>query len=285
VLSNIRRRAPVRLKEEERIKPFHFYATLLQTDARMHLGCSGGALFNLAGEMVGLITSVAAIQGGETPGGFAVPINAPITRIIDVLKRGEELDYGFLGVGFDERNGNDQPGVTLKAVGPDSPADLDGRLQTGDVLLAVNGHAIEDGDDVYTTIGMNLAGSKVQLQVRRNGIVRIAEVTLAKLLVPGKHIASSTGSRPFFRGLRVDYSSLVVQGQIRAFARMPRGVLISEVKPNTAAARAKLKSGDIITHVNRIPVTTPAAFYHGVANAVGPLELGLYGVVEKTTLR
>ena len=48
---------------------------------------------------VGLITSTAAIQGGETPGGFAVPLSPNVRRIIDVLKRGEEVDYGFLGIG------------------------------------------------------------------------------------------------------------------------------------------------------------------------------------------
>ena len=101
ILSNIRRRAVAISNEAENVKPFHFYSTLLQTDARLHLGCSGGALLNLQGEMVGLITSMAAIQGGETPSGFAVPVTGNMRRIIDVLKRGEEVDYGFLGIGLD----------------------------------------------------------------------------------------------------------------------------------------------------------------------------------------
>src|SRR5262249_34080205 len=74
ILSNIQRRSLQHLKEEERVKPLQYYGTLLQTDAKIHLGCSGGALLNLSGEMVGLGTATAAPQGDETPGGFAIPI-------------------------------------------------------------------------------------------------------------------------------------------------------------------------------------------------------------------
>ena len=279
VLSNIRRRAQNRLKEEERVKPLQYYGTLLQTDARMHLGCSGGALLNLSGEMVGLITSVAAIQGGETPGGFAIPVNAGMRRIIEVLKRGEEVDYGFLGVGFDERNGNDgKLGVRLTAVGTGSPAFGDGKnlLRVDDILVAVNGQPIFDSDDIFVFVGMHLAGTKIKLHVRRHGVGLSFDVTLAKLYVPGKSIASSTANRPYIHGLRVDYASLVVQQPPRWFT-IPAGVLISDVQPDTKAERAKLKSGDVITHVNGAAVLSPAAFYLAVRGIQGPLDLTLHG--------
>jgi S1-C subfamily serine protease len=276
ILSNIRRRAFTHLKEEDRVKPFQYYGTLLQTDARMHLGCSGGALLNLSGELVGLMTSVAALQGGETPGGFAIPVNAGMQRIIEVLKRGEEVDYGFLGVAFDERSGNGKLGVKLTLVGKGSPAFVDGKLMEGDVLLAVDGQPIHDSDDVFVILGMHLAGSKVKLQVRRSGVERTAEVTLAKLYVPGKKIASSAGRRPYFRGLRVDYSSLVVQQPPRWF-HIPSGVVLCDVQPSTSADRANLKSGDVITHVNGQKVISPTSFYQAVNGARGPIELTLYG--------
>jgi S1-C subfamily serine protease len=109
--------------------------------------------------------------------------------------------------------------------------------------------------------------------VRRGGFERIAEVTLAKLYVPGRRIASSLGSRPFVRGLRVDYASLVVQQEPR-LPHITRGVLVSAVQANSAADRANVKVGDVITHVNQIAVTTPTAFYQAIGN--GPLELTLY---------
>jgi S1-C subfamily serine protease len=275
ILSNIRRRAFTHLKETERVKPFQYYGTLLQTDARLNLGCSGGALLNLSGELVGLLTSVAAIQGGETPGGFAIPINRDMRRIIDVLKRGEEVDYGFLGVNFDPPHGTSKLGVTLTSVGRGSPANIEGHLKIGDVLLKVNDVPIHDSDDIFVAIGMHLAGTKIKLHVRQAKGERQVEVTLAKLFVPGKRIASTVGSRPYFRGLRADYSSLVVQ-QFGGF-KTPEGVLISDVQPNTSAERANLKSGDIITRVNTMKVTTPAAFYQAVANLRGPVELTLDG--------
>ncbi|MBI1831402.1 MAG: trypsin-like peptidase domain-containing protein [Planctomycetes bacterium] len=275
IISNIRRRSLAHLKEEERIKPLHYYATLLQTDARLHLGCSGGALLNLSGEMVGLLTSAAAIQGFETPGGFAIPLHAGMRRIIDVLKRGEEVDYGFLGVGFDERNTSGKPGVPLTLVGQGSPADIDGRLKPGDVLLAVNGQPIHDSDDIYTTIGAHLTGTKVKLHVKKSDGVRDVEVTLAKLLVPGKKIASSLGNRPFIHGLRVDHTSLIAQKPSGSF-HIPRGVLITDVQRTSAAERANLKSGDVVTHVNGVVIATPAAFYEAMAKAVGGIELTMY---------
>ena len=274
IISNIRRRAPQNLKEEERIKPFHHYGTLLQTDTRLNLGCSGGALFNLSGEMVGLLTSMAAIQGGETPGGFALPINMPMRRIIEVLKRGEEVDYGFLGVSVDDpqRGVKGQMGVPITAI-KGSPARADGKLDPGDVLIEVNGQPIREVEDIFLNVGMHLAGERVSLRVRRpDGRERGIEVTLAKLLVPGKHIASSLGGRPYFRGVRVDHSSLLVQ-QLPRWPHIPDGVLITDVQPSTAADRASLKTGDVITHVRRTPVRTPAEFYRAVTDAPGSIEL------------
>jgi len=275
ILSNIRRRTVTHLKEEERVKPFHYYSTLLQTDARLHLGCSGGALLNLQGELVGLLTSLAAIQGGETPGGFAIPINANMGPILETLKRGEEVDYGFLGVGFDQRPANGALGVPLTVVGEGSPADIDGKLKGGEVLLAVNGQPIHESDDVYTTIGMQLAGTKVKLHYRRGANETIVDVTLAKLHVPGKKIVSSLGTRPYVRGLRVDYSSLIVQLQERPARVIPKGVLVSNVMANTAADKAKIKAGDVITHVNQTEVATPAAFYQAVGAGIVPFEVTL----------
>jgi S1-C subfamily serine protease len=273
ILSNIQRRAIRHLKEEERVKPLQYYGTLLQTDARLHLGCSGGALLNLQGEMIGLLTSVAAIQGDETPGGFAIPINPGMRRIIEVLKRGEEVDYGFLGVSFDDGAG--KVGIRLKLVGKGTPARVEGKLLEEDVLLEVNGTPLHDTDDIFVLISTHLAGTKIHLKARRGDNVRLVDVTLAKLYVPGKKIYSSLGKRPFDRGLRVDYSSLVVQMPPYPF-EIPAGVLVSDVKLDSAADRARLKAGDVITHVNNVAVKSPEAYYEAVRGKAGPIELTVF---------
>jgi serine protease Do len=274
ILSNIRRRAVSTPREEERTKPLYHYGTLLQTDARLHLGCSGGALVNLQGELVGLTTALAAIQGGETPGGFALPINAGMRRIVDVLKRGEEVEYGFLGVGFQERGPEGTVGMPLTYVTPGSPAELEGRLHHHDIIVAIDGQLVHDSDDLFVNLGTRLAGSKVKLRVRRAGKEATVEVTLAKLYVPGKKIASAPGRRPFYRGLRIDYTSLLVQPA--RSGRIPAGVLITDVQPGSAADFARLRSGEIITHVNDRRVTSPEAFYQAVPALAGPVTLTLH---------
>ncbi len=273
IISNIRRRAPGQTREDERAKSLHQFGTLLQTDARLHLGCSGGALVNLKGEMIGLSTATAAIQGGETPGGFAVPMDAAMQRIVDVLARGEEVEYGFLGVGFDRPPRGD--GVELGYVTPGSPAERDGRLQPRDVILAVNGKPVRDSDDLFLFLGSELAGTKVSIDVRRgHGRKETVAVTLGKFWVPGPRIVSSLGARPFFRGLRVDDTSVLAQQSPRRL-RIPAGVLVGEVKANTPSATAQLKPGEVISHVNGRPVTSPAEFYLAVRGQTGPVELTL----------
>jgi serine protease Do len=275
ILSNIRRRAAAAPREEDPVKPLHHYGTLLQTDCRLHLGCSGGALVNLQGELVGLTTALAAIQGGETPGGFAIPVNAGLRRVIDTLKRGEEVEYGFLGVHFEERVPDGAPGVALSSVMPGSPAKNEGKLRDRDVIVAINGTPLQQSDDLLFALGTQLVGSRVRLQVRRGKEVFAADVTLAKLYVPGKKIAASLGKRPFYRGLRVDYTSLLAQKPPRQ-SPIPPGVLVTDVQTSSPAERASFKAGDIITHVNRVPVNSPPAFYDAARAAADPVELTLY---------
>jgi S1-C subfamily serine protease len=282
IISNLRRRAPGTLREIDRVKTLHHYGTLIQTDARLHLGCSGGALLNLRGEMIGLTTALAAIHGGETPGGFAVPMDAGMQRIVEVLRRGEEVEYGFLGVAFQERSRDRRPGVALAHVTRGSPAKLEGRLADDDVIVRVNGVAVQDSDDLFLMLGTQLAGSRVTLEVQKATGDRVhVAVTLARFHVPGPAIAASKGRRPVVRGLRVDYTSLLVQQPPR-LSSIPAGVLISEVHPHTSASMAQLKVGEVITHVAGRAVNTPAAFYQMFATLKGPVELTLAGSPGET---
>src|SRR5207237_2028334 len=141
IVSNLRRRAPLsesELKEElQSDKPLNQFTTLIQTDARLNLGCSGGALIDLDGRLVGLTTALAAITGSETAGGYALPLDESLGRIIDVLARGEEVEYGFLGVGFNRAG---RGGLSVEVV-PGSPAERAGIVKD-DVILSVNGTPI-----------------------------------------------------------------------------------------------------------------------------------------------
>src|SRR6185369_12304081 len=103
-------------------------------DARLNVGCSGGALLDLKGELIGLTTALAAISGTEAAGGFAIPIDAGMKRVIDVLKRGEEVEYGFLGVQLSQQPLRNEKGIEIKGTVLASPAAKKG-LQDRDIIV------------------------------------------------------------------------------------------------------------------------------------------------------
>jgi S1-C subfamily serine protease len=282
IVSNIHRRAPGTMQEEERKIPLHLHPILFQTDARLNLGCSGGALLNLSGEWIGLTTARAAINGSDTAGGFAIPLDRNIQRIVARLREGRESEYGFLGVG---------PGVHLQDgvsfligdITPGSPAEKAG-LRPGERIVSVNGIRVHNFEDLVLTVGLLMAGSKVDLELQ-NHSSRMVSVTLAKHYVPGPVIASNRPS--LVRGLRVDYTSVLTlkyaaSGQYQI---IHPGVLVSEVETGSPAA-AKLKEGDIITHIRirsaDVAVNTPDEFYREAAklNAREPLWLILLNSTE-----
>ncbi|MBN2290970.1 MAG: trypsin-like peptidase domain-containing protein, partial [Pirellulales bacterium] len=76
----------------------HHYGTLIQTDAKLNLGTSGGPLLDLSGRMVGLVTSLPPATGYEQPAGYAIPVDKTFRRVVDTLKQGREVEYGFLGI-------------------------------------------------------------------------------------------------------------------------------------------------------------------------------------------
>jgi serine protease Do len=271
IISNVRRRPAGSANELERAKPVYLYqhGILLQTDCRLNAGSSGGALIDLRGELIGLTTAIAAITGSETAGGFALPIDAGMKRIIDVLKRGEEVEYGFLGVSLSPDPRPLEAGILISAAVPASPAALKG-LGQGDIILSVNGTAINDYDELFLAISTTLAGSEARLEISRGGgPARTLTVTLDKFPVLGRIIASK--KPPALRGLRVDYLS-VLGPQPKDIAN---GVVVREVVTGTSAAQALLKVNDVITHVRGQAVNTPADFYRKMQTLTGPVELTL----------
>jgi serine protease Do len=258
IVSNLSRRAPAAMRETDRIlQSFHRYGTLIQTDVRLSLGCSGGALLNLDGEVVGITTALAALDGIDAPGGFAVPVDARMRQIIEALRRGEEVEYGFLGVTLLPESLPGR-GVPINGVIFNGPAARAG-LQAGDVLTAINGKPVRGNDDLFLQIGSLTVGSPVRLEVNRRGeSISLRQVPLAKLYVAEPSLASHQPPAP--GGLRVDYASVLSQRS--GGPRIPDGVLIREVVPGSAAQRIDLLQVDrLITQVNGTPVVTPGDFY------------------------
>ena len=277
IIGSLRRKAPTGVAENDRLRTLHHLGTLMQTDLRLNLGCSGGAVLNMDGEMIAMTTSLAAIVGGETPGGFAIPLSPNIKRIIDVLKRGEEVEYGFLGVGVDNVNAFDRAGAMIDQVSEGTPARRAG-LQVGDIITAVNDVPIRDYDELFLEIGTALAGTEAALSVQSfGGRTRKVSARLSKYQYPGAVIATQ---RPLpIHGLRVDYGSVA-----NADVPIPEGVFIRDVDRGSPA-ESKYKdllerARWIVISVNGKPTPTPADFYREAGRGKGPLELRIVEVVK-----
>lgn len=271
IISNLRRRTPGYSSEVERNRlTLQQFGVLIETDARLNLGCSGGALINLKGEWVGLTSARAALVGVETPGGFALPLDDGIQRIVEVLRRGEEVEYGFLGVKF--RSGTTN-GVCVSEVIDRSPAQFAG-LRNGDYLVSIDGVPIRNQDDVFVAVGTRLAGSTVVVEraQRPDAPAEKVKVTLGKFYVPKSGVASRRP--PASAGLRVDDTTIAAQRPgFHPDGGVPEGVLIREVVAGSPADRAKLQADRIITHVNGKRVNAPADFHAAMKNARGDVEL------------
>ena len=121
---------------------------------------------NLDGQLVGLTTSLAARVGSDTAGGYAIPMDANVKKMIEVLKRGEEIEYGFLGVTVNTEAPGDGRGVEIRDVAQGQPAHRAGMLG-GDTVVAINGNPVRDYDDLFLNISAVLAGSDAEIEVRR----------------------------------------------------------------------------------------------------------------------
>ena len=246
----------------KKMDSYYYFGPFLEHDAKLNAGLSGAALLNLDGEMIGLTTATAVVGGGERAPHFAFPADDSFRRVVDVLRRGEEVDYGYLGVTLDKA-----PGVVIQSVmalGPAARAGMEG----GDVITHINGVAVNNYDELLVHIGSALADAKVKLTVSRFGREREMTVTLGKLRHDQPFIASVRPDPVF--GLRVDYGSILTQ-RLPMNARplgngVPAGVSVRDITANSPAATAFKKIGDrperwLITHVNGNAISTPTELY------------------------
>jgi S1-C subfamily serine protease len=293
IISNLRRRAPLlSLKKELEPRsdiPLSQFGMLIQTDARLNLGCSGGALIDLEGKLVGLTTALAALNGSETPGGFAIPIDTGMRGIIEKLRRGEEVEYGFLGVQFPRGNVPTGAGVMIQQLVAGGPAENAGMQfdREGCVILTIDDMPCNVRSELSFLISTRQAGTPIRIEWRsvNGGASKHLRVTLGKMYMPPDgYIASKRP--PAVGGVRVDYASTLARHFTNEWRSIPipRGVAIREVEQKSAAERAGLTVDSIITQINGRSVETPADFYAAAAAAKGTLRLTIHGRTETIQL-
>ncbi len=293
MISNIDRRpAPAASRHEEsfRKETLHHFGTLLQIDNRLDLGSSGGAVLNLKGELVGIATSLAALEGYEKSVGYAVPIDSATRRIIDSLMHGYEVEYGFLGITpgsikresllgkGGESSTFDQPSAAyVQNVFAESPADRAG-LMRDDAVLEVDGHPILGDDDLVRLIGRMGPGVSVRLRVWRHKQRKELNlvVELGKWPVQDdENIIATVPRWQEWRGLTVDYPTARYRYFQPPAERYMQAVLVTQISERSVAAQSDLKEGDFISHVDDTPVRNPTEFQRAVRELKGDVRLTL----------
>jgi S1-C subfamily serine protease len=276
IVSNVHRRLPPHAyKPAPQAKPtIHHLGTLIQTDAKLNLGTSGGPLLNLQGEMIGLNTSLAALSGYEQSAGYSIAVDPFFKRALKRLSQGREVEYGFLGIGPEELHERERRaghrGIRVGRVIQGTPAH--GLLGFGDVVTRIEEDEIETLSDLMLAISRQTAGARIELAVLRGGREMMLPVTLTKNRVVGDKVVTSRPAA--WRGLRVEYPAAM--RSLLFATQIPSGcVLVSEVVPNSPAADAGLKLGMQIRRVGRMPVSTPAEFAQAVAGKRGEVRLDI----------
>lgn len=282
IVANLSRKANT-AGEDDSQKTLHDYGTLIQTDAKLNLGTSGGALINVRGEMVGLTTSLAAAAGFEQPAGYAIPIDRPMLRIIRALREGREVEYGLLGVA-PQNLSNDQmkqgvPGVLISNVVPGGPA-ATANIKANDIITRVDGNVIYDEDALRLHVSKLPPGSITNLTLQRSTDSKPTQrrVVLAKLpvLLPQTY----TERAPAWRGAVIDYRlpKRRTPDQFPGFVSSVEdfstpSVAVREIEEGSAAWQAGLREGMLISHVGSAPVGSPAEFHKAVASQTGAIKL------------
>jgi serine protease Do len=269
ILSNVARRLdpePDDLPRPTRVRQLNNYPTLLQLDAKLNLGMSGGAVINLKGELVGITTMASSPAGFDAMAGYAIPMDKLGRRAALTLKEGREIEYGLLGILADEHFTN-----RVRDVQPNTPAAF-GLVLANDEILAVNDAPVFDFDSLILAVNGYSAGETIRLKIRRGDEMITRSITLAKFPVDGEVIATNR-PKPW-RGLRVDYSTTV---HMRTFGpnfdSPDPGVVVIEVEDGSPAAAAGLKKGQLIKKVGGKSTRSPRSFAQAVDGLDGPVEL------------
>ena len=239
------------------------FDNFLQTDASINPGNSGGPLLNMKGEVIGINT---AINAAAENIGFAIPSTQAV-KVIDLLKQGKTPQRGWLGVTIQQVSENqakalglDEPaGALVAQVGKGSPADKGG-VKQGDVILEVNGHKVEDNNDLLKQIAGLSPGDKAKLGLWRNGKQISKTVTLGER--SEKAMASmSPNQQGQPETASVLGMSLAPVGEREAKALgldKIQGLLVVNVDASTPAGEEGIRQGDVILQANQKDVNTVA---------------------------
>lgn len=253
------------------------YDDFIQTDAAINRGNSGGPLFNLNGEVIGVNTAILSPTGGSIGIGFAMASNV-VENVIGQLQEFGETRRGWLGVRIQDVDEDIAAGLELSdARGamvtdvPEGPASEAG-IEVGDVILSFNGRDIQDTRELVRIVGESAVGETVRVIVFRDGETQTLRVTLARRETAEGNAAITPDGAPVTPSnaeiLGMTLTPLTDELRESLDARtITNGLVIEGVTPDSDAASKGLQPGDVITEVGQQPVGTVEAFGERIDSA------------------
>jgi serine protease Do len=248
------------------------YDDYLQTDASINRGNSGGPMFNLDGQVIGINTAIYSPSGGSVGIGFAIP-SATARTVVEQLIAHGQVKRGWLGVHIqgvtdelaESLGMKEAMGALVASTTKGGPAEK-AQIQPGDVIVEFDGHPVPEMRKLPRMVGDTPVGKAVDVVVWRGGKKVALKVTLGELEDEGVETASAdTSQKDSGTGGAVEVGDIGVQ--VAAVSKGTRerfglpddakGVVISGVKNGGPAAEKGIRAGDILVEVNQEPVTAP----------------------------
>lgn len=251
------------------------YDNYFQTDAAINKGNSGGPLFNMAGEVIGINTAILSPSGGSIGIGFATP-SATVLPVIEQLQKYGETRRGWLGVRIqniddtiaDSLNLGQVRGALVAGTDEKGPAKAAG-LKAGDVIIKFDGIEIKESRELPKLVAGAPVGKEVEVVVVRQGKEFTKTVKLGRL-EEGMKRAAIGGKRgepgtkalpsPVEKALGMEFSSLTdeLRQKYSIKGSVSSGVVITGVDPDSSAAEKHVQPGDVVVEINQEPVKEPS---------------------------
>ncbi|MDB5515101.1 MAG: Peptidase Do [Tardiphaga sp.] len=248
------------------------YDSYIQTDAAINRGNSGGPLFNLDGEVIGVNTLIISPSGGSIGIGFAVP-SKTVAGVVDSLRQFGELRRGWLGVRIQQVTDEIAESLSIKPArgaliagvddkGPAKPAGI----EPGDVVVTFDGKEIKEPKDLSRVVADTAVGKAVDVVVIRKGKEETKQVTLGRLDDGDKAVQAAVKTSPDAaekpatqKALGLDLTGLSKDLRTRYKIKdSVKGVIITNVDSGSDAAEKRLSAGDVIVEVAQEAVTNAA---------------------------
>ena len=246
------------------------YDDYLQTDAAINKGNSGGPLFNMNGDVIGVNTAIISPTGGSIGIGFAVPSDT-VVAVVDQLKQFGRMRRGWLGVKIQTVNEDiaetlgvpDNLGALVSAVTPDSPAAKSG-LEVGDVIMKFDGKDVTTMRGLPKIVAQAPIGKAVEVEVLRKGETKKLSVTVGLLeedevAAAPEEGAPAQGPAPVTVSiLGMKLTTLTDESRLKYnLEAKVQGILVDDVDASSPAAQKGLKPGDVIIEAAEETVSKP----------------------------